>query len=89
MLTFLQRLPDDSTSFLMSGIDATIVPDGNYMSHVVEEIGRALSPSGCYVVDKQSGEYPTSSEWKFKDVLKNPKDLFSGNLMVFVKEEKK
>ena len=49
MLTFLQRLPNNSVSILMSGIDRLIMPNSAYRAAVACEIHRVISKDGGYV----------------------------------------
>ncbi len=48
MLSFLKRLPDASVSIFTSGIDAQVLPDGQYRHEVEVEIERVLHPEGVY-----------------------------------------
>jgi hypothetical protein len=49
MLTFLKRLPDNSVSITMGGIDLTIIRDPEYKKQVMQEIERVLSPQGAFL----------------------------------------
>ncbi|MEK7158043.1 MAG: hypothetical protein AAB733_00510, partial [Patescibacteria group bacterium] len=46
MLEFVKRLPDGSVSFLMSGIDETIITRNFYSRPLSEEMGRAMHRNG-------------------------------------------
>ena len=48
MLTFLKRLPDNSVSILVSGIDCMIIEE-EYGELVAAEIERVLDPNGAFV----------------------------------------
>lgn len=49
MLTFVKKLPDNSVSFVMSGVDFNIMSDFDYMGKVEEEVRRSLHPDGGYI----------------------------------------
>jgi len=48
MLNFLKRVPSNSVSVHVSGIDDEIIPDQNYQKEVIKEIARVLHPRGIY-----------------------------------------
>ena len=48
MLNFLKRIPDNSVSVHISGIDEIIIPDISYHKKVIQEISRVLHPRGVY-----------------------------------------
>lgn len=45
-LTFLRRLPDNSASLFLSGIDDVIIPNREYMVALFQEMQRVLSEKG-------------------------------------------
>lgn len=47
MLSFLKRLPDNSISIILSGIDDIILPRAEYRGSVKNEIMRTLDPKGA------------------------------------------
>ena len=60
MLTFLKRLPDNSCSFLCSGME--ILDNDEYKDEVNKEIKRALNPDGAYIGNNYGGHlYPEQS----------------------------
>ena len=49
MRSFLRRLPDDSVSVFVSGIDDAIVDNDDYLTEVASEITRVLHPKGLFL----------------------------------------
>jgi len=49
MLSALKRIPDNSSSLLVSGIDIGIIPNEEYAKQVQQQIVRVLSPKGVYL----------------------------------------
>jgi hypothetical protein len=49
MLSFLKRLPDNSVSITMSGIDRSVIEDVPYRQDVLKEIERVLDPNGGFL----------------------------------------
>jgi hypothetical protein len=62
MLTFLQRLPDNSVSILTSGIDDCVLPNDDYRYAVEKEIKRVLDPNGVHINHFSSFGYYENDE---------------------------
>ncbi len=48
-LSFLKRLPDESVSIFVSGLDDYIITDDKYIEEVEREIARVLNPHGAFI----------------------------------------
>jgi len=59
MLSFLQRLPDNSVSVMMGGIDRCVIGDQEYRDQVMREIERVLDPKGGFLSESS---FPEPSE---------------------------
>jgi SAM-dependent methyltransferase len=54
ILSFLRRLPDDSVSILMGGIDTGVISDDSYRRQIFEEIKRVLSKDGGFLCQQSN-----------------------------------
>lgn len=84
MLTFLKRLPSDSVSILMAGIDSRIIRDEVYIQQVGQEIARVLHPKGAYICDVDHIE--PRGDKRIKYVGGNLSFLDFRNIGIYVKD---
>lgn len=83
MLAFLKRLPPDSVSVLIAGIDDFVVRDQSYLKQVGREIARVLHPDGAYISDRNFIR-PTGDQ-RIRQVGEGLLGVSKRNIAVYVK----
>ena len=81
ILTFLRRLPDNSVSIFMGGVDRLLIHDQGYWDSMSKEIERVLSSEGGYIALAGSHVEPPKAENISTEVIKGS----SASLVVYKK----
>ena len=85
MLSFLRRLPNNSVSIFMSGIDEYVIPNPDYRKEVLNEIERVLSTSGALV---QWATYELNPHNLKKEIISPLRNPYSDAQLVVYKKDK-
>jgi len=76
MLTVLKRIPDNSASFITSGIDWAIIKDGEYFKECMDLISQKLHPKGIHI-DNWSDFHHKARGNSLVDVMMLDRDLYA------------